>query len=133
MLLQARQEQVGTPLKLVFAAPGEEVAHGQGECGGFTALRQRIGPAPNGVHIVFVAKATMVWCDLAKINQGQVRTIHHNVVTVKIVVSVTQTMEGVHSSHQLSKSVLLLLDIVQHSRGCVLNSCGSSCLHDVVS
>jgi hypothetical protein len=82
---------------------------------------------------VLVTKTTVVWCNLTKIDQSQIETVHHNVVTVEIIVSVPQTVERVNRSHQLGKCVFLLLDIVQHSWGSILDTSGSGGLHHVVS
>jgi len=100
-ILQARVEQVGTPLEFIFAAPCKEIAHGQWESGGFAALGQRIGPAPDRVHVVLVSETAVMRGNLSEINQSQVRAIHHDVVTMEIVVSVSHAVEGVHSCHQL--------------------------------
>jgi hypothetical protein len=82
---------------------------------------------------VLVAQTTVVRCNLTEIDQSQIRPIHHNVVTVEIIVSVPQTMERVNRSHQLSECVFLLLDIVHQSWSSILDTSGSGGLHHIVS
>jgi hypothetical protein len=129
---KALVKRVGTTFQFIFAAPGEEIPHGERKSRGFTTLCQSVGPSPNGIHIVFVTKTTVVWCNFTKINQGQVIAIHDNVVTMKIIVGVSQPMEGVHSSHKLSKCVFLQVHTVLQCGSFVFNSSGSCSLHHVI-